>query len=111
MGRASRKKKEKRESWMRRPDYVPVRFECMEMREANARCGPFKSKRATMSECPTCEWKVVLHCSGCKIQISGCFCTAAERMTEDELKQFHQQVMEKKAKNAGLIIPSNLHLN
>jgi hypothetical protein len=48
---------------------------------------------------------VYLHCDECQIQITGCLCTAIDRMDDRELAQFKQQIAERRAREAGLILP------
>lgn len=102
MGKASRRKKERR--------FKPTRFPAMNIPDANEKCGKIYNKnRVARTECPTCEFAVFLHCDNCKIQITGCFCTAKERMTDEDYKEFVRQVRAKKARESGLILPPSVN--
>ena len=37
--------------------------------------------------CPKCHMKVILHCDDCKIQVSGCLCTAEESLIAEALDE------------------------
>lgn len=102
MGKASRGKRDRR---FEREHPKPFRH--MDLASASADCGrPYNRNFVKRTQCKVCEMDVILHCSSCEIQITGCLCTAVERMSPDELRQFREQVRRKQARDAGLILPS-----
>lgn len=103
MGRKSREKRERRMA-------KPKRFECMDTPDATAKCGrPYDRNASVRTVCAVCDMSVFLHCGDCQIQITGCLCTAIERMDEREYAEFKKMVQEKKAREAGLIIPGSFN--
>lgn len=101
MGKASRAKRDKR-----RRSAKPVRFRTMETSKAVKECGrPYDRSKVKQTKCPACDMTVILHCTDCEIQITGCLCTAMERMSDEEFADFKRQIQEKKAKQSGLWLP------
>lgn len=89
----------------------------MDMRAAGAECSGSPLLR---SQCKACGMAVMLHCSGCQIQVTGCACLAIERYGVQEARKMlggdvvdkalrWQQDQEEKAKDeasrAGLWVP------
>lgn len=71
---------------------------------------PYSKQSAVRTQCPVCEWDLFLHCIDCKIQITGCLCTAIERMNQDDLREFMAQLDERRRREAiakGLWTPEN----
>lgn len=40
--------------------------------------------RGYTSECLLCQNTVIIHCTECGIQVSGCLCTLKKRITEEQ---------------------------
>lgn len=99
MGKASRRKRE-RQIARRRPE-----FKRMDLGEANEVCGHIGMSRALRAQCPRCDMAVYLHCRDCEIQVTGCLCSAVERMSPEELGRFRDEIRKKKARAAGLVLP------
>lgn len=60
--------------------------------------------------CPCCTMRVVLHCSDCKVQVTGCLCTEYARFGEDEawkraVARWGEDAARKRAEQAGLWVP------
>lgn len=100
MGRASRAKAAARE--LRKTG-----FKRLEMAQAVEICGPWDRNRAVRDKCPRCDGEVFLHCDGCKIQITGCLCSAVERMSDEDLRRFRDEIQKRKAREAGLVLPGD----
>lgn len=101
MGKASRGKRDRR--FERKH---PKPFKHMAIPEANAECKrPYSRHNLVRTLCKVCEMDVMLHCSDCEIQITGCLCTAVERMTPEDLHRFKEQVAQRRAREAGLRLP------
>lgn len=99
MGKASRSKRERRFN-------PPKPFKQTDVVQATETCGrPYDRNAARRTKCPVCDMDVFLHCGDCEIQITGCLCTAVNRMNEHDLRQFKIELQKRKAKEAGLILP------
>lgn len=61
-------------------------YEFADSHKANRECG-VKPGQQLPSTCPRCKRRVILHCAGCEVQISGCICTEVDRFGEDEAWQ------------------------
>lgn len=46
--------------------------------DADRECG--KRRQIHSRQCPVCKRTVMLHCSECLLQVTGCLCTMVERM-------------------------------
>lgn len=68
----------------------------MEIKKACEQCGPAHEEKFIKTKCPDCDHSILLHCSSCEIQVTGCLCTAKERMTPEEFKNFTDQVKSMK---------------
>jgi hypothetical protein len=66
-----------------RPDPYPQ----MDLAQAVKECGPYKELLAVSSKCPPCKQPIVLHCSKCNIQVTGCHCTRKARAQQERLEQ------------------------
>lgn len=84
------------------------RFPSMDVVNANNEC---KTRDGyVFDQCPTCKMRVGLHCSGCKIQITGCLCTEVDRFGQDEawrkaVERFGEEMARERYRNAGLYVP------
>lgn len=105
MGKRSRMIRDRREG-----KHLPKPFRRMDTAAAVKECGrPFDKNKVTRTECKVCDMTVILHCSDCEIQITGCLCSAMERMSDEEFADFKRQIEEKKAREAGLILPGTFN--
>lgn len=103
MGKASRTKRERRES---RLSGKPQPFERMDTAQAVRKCGrAFDKNKVARVKCKVCDMDVILHCTDCEIQITGCLCSAMERMSDEEFAQFKQQIERKRLQSKGLWLP------
>jgi hypothetical protein len=55
--------------------------------------------------------QVILHCTECKIQVSGCLCTEIERFGEDEawkrsVERYGEDMARERYRKAGLYVPT-----
>lgn len=85
------------------------RFVSMDIREANAECG-VKPKAQIRDNCPKCGKPVMLHCSNCRIQVTGCLCTEVDRFgtseaLEKEIERVGYEQAVKNLRRAGFVIP------
>lgn len=105
MGKASRRKKDRR---FEREHPKPFRH--MDLAAATNECGRGYNRNFVIrTQCKVCEMDVMLHCSNCEIQITGCLCTAVERMSDDDFRTFREEVQKKKAREAGLVLPPSMN--
>lgn len=101
MGRASRGKRDKRFERNH-----PKPFKHADVVKATEACGrPYDKNAIKRAKCAVCEMDVMLHCADCEIQITGCLCTAVERMNQADFAQFKHELQLRKAKEAGIILP------
>lgn len=101
MGKASRAKRDRR--FERKH---PKPFKHADIPGADAECGrPYDKTKVVRTNCAVCEMNVFLHCADCQIQITGCLCTAVERMNQADFAQFKEELAKRKAKEAGIILP------
>lgn len=61
-------------------------FKRMALPEAKKECNT-KLDSYVRAECNRCEMAVMLHCSDCNIQITGCFCSDEDRFGKNEAIQ------------------------
>jgi hypothetical protein len=47
-------------------------YKGMDLSEANEKCSA--RQRHTSARCETCDHEIIVHCDGCKIQVTGCWC-------------------------------------
>lgn len=90
---------------------MPDRFMSMDVTDANAECRTRGDYEFT--NCPKCKLRVGLHCSTCKIQVTGCLCTEYERFGNDvawqrAVERFGEEMAREKARAAGLWVPETL---
>jgi hypothetical protein len=81
------------------------RYRDMTQQEANDSCGPAKHEKV---RCPVCDHVVLLHCLLCDIQVTGCLCTAKERMTPQEYENFVNNLKRPRRRPSGIKIIGNL---
>lgn len=101
MGKASRRKRERRAR-------LPKPFQRMSLGdiiEKHACPRPYSKIHVKRDICPVCEMDVYLHCGDCLIQITGCLCTAVDRMSTEELHEFQAEIRRRRAKESGIILP------
>lgn len=85
------------------------RYEAMEMAVANDQCRERDSQQRRT--CPQCQLPIMLHCSTCKIQVTGCLCTEIDRFGQDEawkraVEMFGEELARDRYRHAGLYVPS-----
>ena len=85
-------------------------FTHMDLRDAQGECG--RRDDFVFDQCGKCGMRVGLHCSDCKIQVTGCFCTEIERFGNDEaLKRMIERIGEEeayvRARKLGIWTPDN----
>ena len=64
----------------------PERYRSMDLKGAQEICG--HPNTLLSRACPVCRWAIILHCPECTIQITGCRCTAEERMAPADFEAF-----------------------
>lgn len=80
----------------------------MDQAKANDEC---RSRDATVFDyCAKCKQKVGLHCSDCKIQVTGCLCTEVDRFGQDQawlnaVERYGEEMARQHYRNAGLYVP------
>jgi hypothetical protein len=87
---------------------VRAPFEAMDSVAANGQCSNRTGRHTT--SCKACTMRVVLHCDGCKIQITGCLCTEYKRFGNDEawkraVARWGETAARQRAEQAGLWVP------
>ena len=86
------------------------RFVAKEQNVANDEC---RSRDSFQGEkCPQCSISILLHCSDCKIQVTGCLCTEVDRFGEDEawkraVERFGDELARERYRAAGLWVPGS----
>lgn len=83
-------------------------FRHLDVSDANRECS--KRNQNEGATCAKCKFRVILHCSDCKVQLTGCMCTEIERFGENEavrriFDQFEEEEARKRLKGAGIILP------
>lgn len=86
------------------------RYESMTLDKANDECRSRDSM--DFQNCPECKMRVGLHCSDCKVQVTGCLCTEMDRFGQDEAwrracERFGEDLARQHYLKAGLLIPRN----
>lgn len=83
-------------------------FEHSDTIRANSEC---RHRDAFVKDyCGKCKMPVMLHCSECKLQVSGCLCTEVERFGQDEawrraIDQMGEELAREKYRRAGFYVP------
>lgn len=84
------------------------RFPSMDMGAAMKQCG--KPHEPEKEQCHKCKMSVLLHCSDCKIQVTGCLCTEVDRFGNDEawkraVDRLGEEAARERMKAAGFWVP------
>lgn len=95
------------------------RYASMDMGKANEECRA--RDQIIRSTCPKCDSPIMLHCNGCKIQVTGCVCTEVDRFgTEGErikeifdrqAEMFGEDEARRRMQQAGFWIPPSARNN
>jgi predicted RNA-binding Zn-ribbon protein involved in translation (DUF1610 family) len=73
-------------------------FRAATLAEAVKECGEWIPAKAVHERCPKCKNKVILHCDGCKIQITGCIDTLKKKIQEDQILSAEEEAMARQSK-------------
>ena len=87
-------------------------FVRMELPQAQDECR--QGDNYETDRCGKCSMTVLLHCSTCKIQVTGCFCSEVDRFgTSEALERMIERVGEEEARRiaakSGLWTPPLSH--
>lgn len=90
------------------------RFAAMDKAKADNECGPKNAEEMVFDVCGKCRQKVGLHCSDCKIQITGCLCTEVDRFGNDvawqnAVERYGEEMARERYRDAGLFVPTVKH--
>ena len=90
------------------PDTTRQPFDRMDQISADKEC-PSRAQQV-FDNCGKCTQRVALHCSTCKIQVTGCMCSEIERFGEAEaVKRAFDRLDAEQAREslskAGIILP------
>jgi hypothetical protein len=86
-------------------------FKHMDMAGANASCGSMATRESIVFEdCQACKRRVGLHCTTCKIQVTGCICSDRARFDpitawQSACNAFGEAAARKAYREAGFAIP------
>jgi hypothetical protein len=61
---------------------LPKRFDSMPMAKACEECP--RAPDPVFADCEVCRGRVGLHCSSCKIQVTGCVCVDRDRFNPEQ---------------------------
>jgi hypothetical protein len=80
--------------------YTPPKqpFKTANMDEAVKECGPWIPVHAVRESCPVCKRKVILHCAGCMVQITGCLCTLKKKIQQDMILSEQEEILARESK-------------
>lgn len=89
------------------------RFPSMDLGAANNECR--SRDQIVFDRCGKCSGRVGLHCSDCKIQVTGCLCTEVDRFGNDEtwrraVERMGEEFAREQFRRAGLWIPGEKKL-
>lgn len=91
----------------------------MDMAQANKECR-FRNMQVR-NTCGKCDSPIILHCDGCKVQVTGCICTEvdrfgsqAERIKEifdKQAEMFGEEEARRRMQKAGFWVPPSARNN